>query len=230
LIALSGIRKRFDDVQALAGIDLEVSRGEIVALVGVNGAGKSTLLRVVAGQLTADEGSAWVAGHDVTPRATATVGALGAALGDERSWYVRLSGRANLELFAAVAGLAPTAKEIDGRLQAVGLEAEATRPVLEYSTGMRARLALARAILGDPEVLLLDEPSAGLDAQGKASLHDWLLAGAAQRAVLIATHDLEEVRAIASRTAIMSEGRITAWLSEGASIVELTRAQVSREP
>jgi len=230
LIALNGLSKSYGAVQALAEVDLEVSRGEIVALVGANGAGKSTLLRVVAGQLIPDEGSARVAGRDVTTRRSVPANLIGSALGDERSWYLRLSGRANLELFAAVAGLAPGAKEIDRRLRAVGLAADSGRPVLEYSTGMRARLALARALMGDPEVLLLDEPSSGLDAEGKESFHDWLLAGAENRAVLIATHDLEEVRDIASRTAIMGGGRITAHLGKGASTVALTRAQASREP
>ncbi len=161
----------------LDGVDLEVRPGEVVAVLGANGAGKSTLLRVAAGL--------------VTPRAGTVERAArpGLGLAEERSFYWRLSLRENLRFFAALEG-APAARA-DRLLEEVGLGADPDLPVRACSTGMRTRLALARALLGDPPLLVLDEVERGLDAAGRADLRARLAAwGAAGRAALVATHEL----------------------------------------
>ena len=160
-----GLTKRFGPVTALDGVDLDVGGGEVVALLGANGAGKSTLLRILSTTVLPDEGVAWVAGNDVVAEPLAARRALGVALGDERSWYWRLSGRQNLEFFAVLYGI--RRKEARRRVQEllgeVGLNHAADRRFDGYSAGMRARLSLARALVASPPVILLDELTRSLD-------------------------------------------------------------------
>ena len=157
-IRVREIRKRFRKVQALDGVSLHVERGDVVALLGPNGAGKSTLLRILGTTVLPDSGSATVGGHDVVRDAMAARRSMGVMIGDERSHYWRISGRRNLAFFAALVGLprSEAATRAELLLDAVGLTDAADRPVLGYSSGMRARLSLARALLADPPLLLLD--------------------------------------------------------------------------
>lgn len=179
----------------LDGVGLTVQPGEVVALLGANGAGKSTLLRVAAGL--------------VLPRAGAVRrrGRLGLGLAEERSFYWRLSVRENLRFFAALEG-APAAR-VDRLIDEVGLGDARDRPVRACSTGMRARLALARALLPDPDLLLLDEVERGLDVGARdelrARLAEW--AAAPGRAALVATHDLDLGGAF-GRAVCLDAGRI----------------------
>jgi ABC-2 type transport system ATP-binding protein len=200
-------------VTGLKEASLEVAAGEIVCVLGENGAGKSTLLKCLAGLATPTRGSGTVAGHDVrTPSAALRRDAIYVA-GDPRSFAWRLSGRANLEFFAALHGWArrDAAARVRDVLSQVGLDAAAAdRSVAEYSTGMRQRLALARGFLGEPKVLLLDEPTAGIDPRSAASLRD-LVRGFAKAgcAVVIATHMIEEARELAARAIVLAQGRVT---------------------
>jgi ABC-2 type transport system ATP-binding protein len=227
-ISIRGITKRFRSVQALAGIDLDVARGEIVALLGPNGAGKSTLMRILATTVRPDGGSARVGGHDVVTQSAAARRSFGLALGDERSWYWRLSGRQNLEFFAALYGLPrrSAAAVIAELLAEVGLAEAADRRFDGYSTGMRTRLSLARALLPDPPVLLLDEPSRSLDPVAAAAFRQRVVALGRDRrmAILYATHDLHEAAAIASRVVVLAAGRVAARLPGGTSPAELEQA------
>ena len=199
-------------VTALEDVSLEARSGEVVAILGENGAGKSTLLKCLAGLVAPTRGRVEVAGHDA--------GAGGAALrrdvryvaGEARSFAWGLSGRANLEFFAALFGhrrdeARRRAGELLGR---VGLdEAAAARRVGEYSSGMRQRLALARGFLGEPRVFLFDEPTSGLDPRA-ARAHRRLLASLAEegRTVLIATHLVDEARELSHRTIVLGAGRV----------------------
>jgi ABC-2 type transport system ATP-binding protein len=205
--------KRFGLVEALRGVDLDVAPGEVVVLLGPNGAGKSTLLRILATSTTPDGGRAVVAGRDVALDPAGARRSVGMVLGDERSWYWRLDGRRNLEFFAAVAGLgrrraSARAAEV---LTDFALTAVADRRVDRYSSGMRARLSLARAVLAQPAVLLLDEPSRSLDpvsaADARAHVRRQAEGG---RAILFATHDLHEAASLADRVVVLASGTVAA--------------------
>lgn len=212
-IQVTALEKDFDGHVALRGIDLEVPWGGIVALLGPNGAGKSTLLRILGTTVLPDQGRALVAGHDVVADSAAVRRCLGLVLGEERSWYWRLSGRENLQFFAALHGLRRNAARarVTELLADVGLMEAADRRFDRYSSGMRARLSLARALLREPPVLLLDEPTRTLDPMAASSFRQEVRRQAeAGRAVLFATHDLHEAAAVASRVVVMAGGEVVA--------------------
>jgi ABC-2 type transport system ATP-binding protein len=197
-------------VEALRGIDFTVRRGRIVGLVGPNGAGKTTLIRIVAGLLDPDEGRVLVNGHDPALDQAAAARSVGLVLADDRSLYWRLTGRQNLEFHAALYGLSREVAAVRAGevLATVGLD-DSTRKVFGYSTGMRARLAIARSLVPDPPVLVLDEPTRSLDPLAARDTCD-LLRGLADggRAVLLASHRLEELERIADDIAVLIDGRI----------------------
>jgi ABC-2 type transport system ATP-binding protein len=227
-ISIQGLRKRFKTVQALDGVDLAIGPGELVALLGPNGAGKSTLMRILATTVLPDEGTVTVAGNDVVAASAKARRAIGLALGDERSWYWRLSGRHNLEFFAALYGFGrrQARERTETVLDQVGLLNAADRRFDGYSTGMKMRLSLARALMPTPRVLLLDEPTRSLDPIAAASFRKLVLelVQAQQIAVLYATHDLHEAAAIATRIVILSKGRIVAHLPGGTEPARLEEA------
>lgn len=204
-IAVADVGRRFGSRVALAGADLAVAAGELCALVGPNGAGKSTLLRIAAGFLDADRGAVAICGVDVARaprRAAAHRGYLveGAPLPPE------LGVRQYLALRARLRGLGRV--ELDGALAEVGLADRAREPIAALSKGQRQRVAWCEAGLGDPPVLLLDEPAAGLDEAERAAVRARLAAGRGRRAVLWVSHELADVEAIADRIAILIDGRI----------------------
>jgi ABC-type multidrug transport system ATPase subunit len=209
VVELRGATKRFGAVLALDSVDLAVEPGETVVLTGPNGSGKTTLLQLVAGTLEPDAGEVRVAGRDAVRERRGARAHTGAVLGGPGGWYPRLTGRANLEFFAALEELgeeAPAA--VDGALAAVNLREAADRRVGGYSTGMRARLALARARLARPDVLLLDEPTASLDARSVREFREFLRADGRSRAVLLATHDEEEAALLGNRVVALEAGRL----------------------
>ena len=202
--------KRFGGRAALDGISVTVREGEIVVLLGPNGAGKTTLLRTLAGMVTPDTGSARVGGWDVVAERRRAAAATGTLISSEHSWYPRLTGMQNLEFFGAVVGMSPAdaRRAAAAGLADVGLTEHAGKPVGAYSTGMRTRLGLARARLGDPAVLLLDEPSAALDTQAAGGLLADLREERAHRAVLLSTHSAREAAEIADRALVLDAGRV----------------------
>lgn len=218
-IRVESLRKRFGPVQALQGVDLDVAFGEIVAVLGPNGAGKSTLLRILGTTVIPDEGVAMVNGYDVVTAGPAVRRALGLVLGDERSWYWRLTGRQNLQFFAAVYGMTRRQAETRAQelLQDVGLAEAADKRFDRYSSGMRARMSLARALLTMPPVLLLDEPTRSLDPLSASEFGKKVrgLASEQGRAVLFATHDLHEAAATADRIVVLARGRVQAVAPPG---------------
>jgi ABC-type multidrug transport system ATPase subunit len=229
-IRANGLVKRFGTVVALDGIDLDVGAGEIVALLGPNGAGKSTLLRILGTTVLADAGRATVMGYDVALDAIAVRRSTGLMIGDERSWYWRLTGRHNLEFFAALHGLRRPAARARAQqlLGEVGLEQAADRRFAGYSSGMRARLSLARALISEPPVLLLDEPTQNLDPVAAARFRETVLELAEERGtgVLFATHDLHEAAEIATRVIGLARGRVAFVREGGTDARELEEAIV----
>jgi ABC-2 type transport system ATP-binding protein len=190
-LQIRGLTRAFASAVVLSDLDLDVARGERIALRGPNGSGKTTLLRCVAGTLAPTAGEVTVGGHPAGTRPARAL--LGASLSQERSFYLRLTGRENLRFFARVRGLAGGRAE--AAVSAVEEELEladiAARRVDRCSTGMVQQLAFARALLGDPQLLLLDEPTRSLDDGAVGRL--W---GAVERrpdlALLIATHRADD--------------------------------------
>jgi ABC-type multidrug transport system ATPase subunit len=213
-VEVTGLAKRFGAVQALNEVTLAAPLGSITALVGRNGAGKSTLIRVLATAVRPDRGSVKVCGHDAATDPRGVRRHIGLTLGEDRSFFWRLDGRRNLEFFARLYGLPrrAVAPRVEQVLAAVDLLEVAGRRVDRYSTGMRSRLGIARALLGDPTVLLLDEPTRSLDPAATSSVRGLLrawLAGAARCAVL-ATHDLDEAVALADEIVVLRAGTVAA--------------------
>ncbi len=207
-LAVRGLSVRFGAVQALGGVDLELGAGQVTVLLGPNGAGKSTLMGVLLGLVRADVGRVEVEGLGYPSLPSGVRRSLG-YLPEAVSFAENLSGRQVLRFFARAKGL-PGA-EVETRLAQVGLSAAGGRLVSGYSRGMRQRLGLAVAALGDPAVLILDEPTGGLDQEGLTVLWE-LLDRARQRGctVLISTHDLNLVERRSDRVVVMRGGQICA--------------------
>ncbi|MDP9246293.1 MAG: ABC transporter ATP-binding protein [Chloroflexota bacterium] len=212
---------------AVNGIDLRVERGEIFGVLGPNGAGKTTTLRMLATLLEPTSGEARVLGIDVRTHPREIRANLGAMLSGERSLYWKLTARENLEYFAALYHVPPkeTKARIDAALVAVKLADRADDYVERYSTGMRQRLALARALLPDPPLVILDEPTVGLDPQAARDLRDRVRELKRQgRTVLLTTHYMEEADQLCDRIAIIDHGEIVA-LDTPAALKRRIRAE-----
>jgi heme ABC exporter ATP-binding subunit CcmA len=197
---------------ALAGVDLDVVRGEIVLLTGPNGAGKTTLLRVLAGLLAVHRGQVEVLGQDLTIDRRAHRRGL-ALVGHDTACYDDLTTRENLRFAARASGR--DAATADVALERLGLSPQAGVTHGRLSAGQRRRLALAVALARDPHLLLLDEPHAGLDAAGRVLL-DEIVAGAPDegRTVLLASHELDLTRPLATREVAVVGGRASALLAQ----------------
>ncbi len=203
-------RERFLAVDA---VDLRVENGEIFGVLGPNGAGKTTTMRMLSTLLEPTSGSARVLGIDVAREPRKVRRLLGAVLGGERSLYWKLTARENLQYFAALYHVAPceTARRIQNVLDIVELGDRADDYVEKFSTGMRQRLVLARGLLPNPPLLLLDEPTVGLDPQAARHLRGTVRNLRAQgRTILLTTHYMEEADQLCDRIAIMDDGQIVA--------------------
>jgi ABC-2 type transport system ATP-binding protein len=197
-------------VEALRGVGFKVSEGEIVGLVGPNGAGKSTLIRVIATLLEPTSGTVSMDGFDSARHPEQIRRRIGLVLEGDRGLYGRLTGRANLEFFGVVYGLAPrVARERADHLLDMFDLAGRDKLVFGYSSGMRARLCLARALIADPPVLLLDEPSRSLDPVASLEMgrHLRKLAGEG-RSILFSSHRLNEVSEFCDRVVVMTGGKV----------------------
>ena len=204
-------------VRALQGVTLDIEPGEVFGVIGPNGAGKTTLLKLLSTLILPSSGSARVNGSDLVRGADAVRQSVGIASGEERGFYWRLTGRENLEFFAGLRGLSPQqarrrAIEI---LAVVDLRLMADEPVLRYTTGMRQRLNLARALLARPPVLLLDEPTRSLDPESAQSVCGLVrrLAGEDRTTVMIVTHNLHEAESVCTRVAMLRDGVVQFVLS-----------------
>jgi ABC-2 type transport system ATP-binding protein len=209
VVETSGLTKRFGDRVAVADVDLHVPRGSAFGYLGPNGAGKTTLIRMLLGLTQASSGTMRLLGRPVPEERAAALARVGAIV-EEPRFHGHLTGRENLTVIAAARERAAH-ERIDGALARVGLSDRADERVKGYSLGMRQRLGVARSLLADPELLILDEPTNGLDPAGIHEFRDMIRGFVAEgRTVLLSSHLLDEVEKICDEVAIVDRGRVVA--------------------
>ena len=201
------------EVPALREVTVSIRKGELFALLGPNGAGKTTLIKILSTLILPSSGKAFVNGWDVTTHGKEVRRTIGYVVSDERSFYWRLTGRQNLRFFAALNNLsAGEAGERVGRLLGiVDLDQDADRMFKDYSTGMRQKLAIARGLLTDPDIIFMDEPTKALDPISAQNIRDMVkekIIREKKKSVLYATHNLQEAEQLCDRLAIISKGTI----------------------
>ena len=208
MVRVKGVSKRFGRNVALRGIDLELAVGDRLALFGPNGSGKTTLLRVLAGLLPPSGGSVEIGGAGYQHAGQAVRGRIG-VVAHHTYLYDDLTGEENLSFYGRMYGIQRLRERVEESLALAGLERRARDKVRAYSRGMQQRLALARATLHDPDLLLLDEPDTGLDQDAFAHLGGFLeRPSGPPRSVVMATHDLKLGHLYCGRFAILTAGRI----------------------
>ena len=207
IIEARQISKSFGKKMVLQSLDFALPKGQIYAICGSNGAGKSVFLRIIMGLVYPDSGSVRVNGQLVGkevefPRSVGS-------LIDHPGFLLSESGYKNLELLALISGKA-TKEDIEATIRFVGLDPKETKPVRTYSVGMRQRLGLAQAIMEDPTLLILDEPTAGLDIEAQQDIYDFLIALRRQgKTILITSHSLNEVKLLCDKAFQVREGKLT---------------------
>jgi ABC-2 type transport system ATP-binding protein len=211
LLAIEGLSKRFGAINAVDGIDFTVGRGEMLGFLGPNGAGKSTTMRMIAGYLPPDGGSVSVCGFDVSRQPLEVKRRLG-YLPEGAPTYGEMTPSAIMSFVAAVRRFSDADKRrrIPAMIERLHLETVLHQPIETLSKGFKRRVGLALALLHEPDVLILDEPTDGLDPNQKHEVRTLLAELATDRVIIISTHILEEVEAICSRAIIIAKGRIVA--------------------
>ncbi len=211
MLEIENLTKHFGAVTAVAGLSLSVGQGEVLGFLGPNGAGKTTTMKMVTGFLAPDGGTARICGHDIVSDTRAAQMRIG-YLPEGAPAYGEMTPREFLNFIARVRGLHGAAAGLarDMAVARTGLEAVIDRPIENLSKGFRRRVGLAQAILHDPEVLILDEPTDGLDPNQKHAVRALIRDIAAKKTIIISTHVLEEVEAVCSRAVIIDRGRLVA--------------------
>ncbi len=213
MIELADIEYRYPKRKhfALAGITFTVRPGEIFTLLGPNGAGKTTIIRILSGLILPHRGTVTVRGFDMRLQENHARESIGLVLGDERTFYFRLSGKQNLEFFGGLYGVRRSVlkSRIDAALELVGLTKDTNLQFMRYSTGMRKRLNLARSLLHDPDILLLDEPNSGVDPESAFNIRAAILEKRRQgKTILLTTHNMTEAEKMCDRIGFLREGKL----------------------
>jgi ABC-2 type transport system ATP-binding protein len=218
VIRTEGLTKIFEkgrkrEVRALDSVDLEIRRGEVFGLLGTNGAGKTTLIRVLVGLLTPTEGRAFVLGKDVTEDVDYVRERVG-LLPQEAGIYERLTARENLVYYGGFYGIPEDElnRRADNLLEIVGLKDKEHYQVKGFSGGMKRKVLVARALVIEPEIIFLDEPTTGIDTLGARVVRNLLkrLSSEQRRTIILTTHDLNEVSELCERVAILNDGKLIA--------------------
>ncbi|HNO30522.1 MAG TPA: ABC transporter ATP-binding protein, partial [Anaerolineales bacterium] len=210
MIETHDLSKQFHDFMAVDGVDLSVGSGQILALLGQNGAGKTTTVRMLTALLQPSRGSARVAGYDVVKNGHDVRASVG-VLTEQHGLYMRMTAVEYLDFFGQVYSLSPSARKArsENLLEYFGLTEAAKRRIGEYSKGMRQKLALARAMIHEPGVLLLDEPTSAMDPESARLVRDEIARlKSSHRTIVICSHNLTEVEALADKIAIIYRGKI----------------------
>lgn len=204
---------RKEVITALDSISLRVKKGEICGLLGPNGAGKTTLIKILSTLILPDFGKVFINGYDIIKEEEYAKDSIGLIHHNERSFFWRLTGRQNLEFFAAIYGMKRKniKEEVNKVLEIVGLKDKAHIRFDSYSTGMRRKMSIARGLLTNPSILFVDEPSNGLDPVSAMKVRKFLkeeLVEKLKKTILIATHDLKEAESICDEIVILDKGKI----------------------
>ncbi|MBN1179608.1 MAG: ABC transporter ATP-binding protein [Anaerolineae bacterium] len=217
MIEAEGVTKQFDDFVAVNALSMSVAAGEILALLGPNGAGKTTTVRMLAAILKPTSGRALICGHDGALYPDIVRRSVG-LLTEYPGLYLRMEGREYLDFYGQLYGLDAETRQKRGKrlLEQFGMEEAWGRRIGEYSKGMQQKMALARTLLHDPPVLLLDEPTSAMDPYSAKLVRDTIQSLQNQhRAILVCTHNLAEAEVLANRIAIIRRGRIVALGTSG---------------
>lgn len=210
MIETHDLSKKFHDFTAVDGVNLSVQGGEILALLGQNGAGKTTTVRMLTALLQPTRGSARVAGYDVARNGYDVRASVG-VLTEHHGLYMRMTAAEYMDFFGQVYNLPPSMRKsrTENLLEYFGLAEAAKRRIGEYSKGMRQKLALARAMMHEPSVLLLDEPTSAMDPESARLVRDEIARlKSTQRTIMLCSHNLTEVELLADKIAIIYRGRI----------------------
>jgi ABC-2 type transport system ATP-binding protein len=227
LIEIEGLTKRFGAFTAVDGVSFSVAKGEVVGFLGPNGAGKSTTMRMLAGFMLPSAGTARICGEDVVERPVAAKRHLG-FLPEGAPTYPEMAVESFLAFCARVRGCG--AAEVARAMAMTQLEGVRLQPIETLSKGFKRRVGLAQALLHDPPVLVLDEPTDGLDPNQKHEVRTLIRAMAPEKAIVISTHILEEVAAVCTRAIIIARGRVLAddtpagLVKDGRSMEEVFRS------
>ncbi len=211
-VVVENLVKRYEDVTALDDLSLQVQEGELYGMLGPNGAGKTTTINILAGLTRPTAGSARVGGYDVVKEAKRVREIIGVCPQDT-AVYDYLTGRENVELFGSLHGMQPSEikSKAEELLAAVGFEEDADRRVGKYSGGMRRRINLVMALVHDPKIVFLDEPTVAMDPQSRHAVWDFLLElGRTERTVVLTTHYMEEAEALCGTVGIIDNGKLIA--------------------
>jgi ABC-2 type transport system ATP-binding protein len=224
LVRTEGLRKRYGRIEAVAGLDLHVYAGEVFSFLGPNGSGKSTTVGMILGLVRPTSGRALVFGNDMAKRPWPALKRIGAVI-ESPAFYPYLSGYDNLKVIAITLGDIPN-NRIDEMLELVGLLDRKRDPYKTYSLGMKQRLGIASTLLRDPDLIILDEPTNGLDPAGTREIRELIPSLAREgHSVFLCSHLLHEVQEVSDRVAIIKDGRL---LSEGTVDELLGRGQFLR--
>lgn len=209
MIKIDSLTKYFGEIQALDNLSLNVKKGELLGIIGPNGAGKTTTIRIVCGILKPDKGTVFVGGHDVLEDPITTKSMIG-YLPEEPNLYERFKARDLLRYFGELYGV-PKEKLNDRvyeLLELVGMENRAEHKINTFSKGLRQRIGIARALIHDPEIIIFDEPTMGLDPATAISIRSFIEGLKGEKTIILCTHYMEEADALCDRVAILSGGKI----------------------
>ncbi|HZZ26453.1 MAG TPA: ATP-binding cassette domain-containing protein [Pirellulales bacterium] len=237
MIEAVGLSKYYGDFAAIDDVSFHVNQGEVVAFLGPNGAGKSTTMKLLTGYLAPTAGSARIAGHDMARDRLAASSRLG-YLPENGPLYVDMTPRSLLEFFADARGMSPARKKqrIDAVVEQCALGAVIGKAIGKLSKGYRQRVGMAQTLLHEPDVLILDEPTAGLDPNQIREVRETIRRLGREKTILLSTHIMQEVEAIANRVLFINEGRLVydgapaELTKDGYSLDERFRALTATAP
>lgn len=211
MIELCGISKSFKKCNALKNISFDVGDGEIIGLLGENGAGKSTLMRIISTMLSMDSGKATINGYDLESEPKQVRKNVGILFGSEVGLYERLTARENLEYFSSLNGMSneDSKKRIDELARTFDFSSYIDKRVGTFSRGMKQKIAIARAIVHNPGVILLDEPDAGLDFRASKIIFDFIESSKSDnKSIIFSSHSLENIKTYSDRMVVLHKGEI----------------------